>query len=177
MPIGFFTRKWEKEVGERCSMPYAIRSSYKLEPTLTTAVTLQSAWPVPKSSWQRNQWRGQIKWKNWFGKSECPLKLHTPCWEEEGTGIQARLWKEKKIHKAGKTLRFIDFSLPILWVRKLRGRAVTQWASSTARTSPQLSVQYPFLSIRTRKGIGLGEIRWHEVCQWMRFQDEEAKIC
>ena len=85
--------------------------------------------------------------------------------------------KEKKIHKAGKTLSFIYLNLPILWIRKLRGRAVTQPASRTARTRPQFSVRYPSPLRQSQEGIGWGETGWHEVCWWMRFQDKEAKIC
>ena len=62
--------------------------------------------------------------------------------------------KKKKIHKAGKTLNFIYLNLPILWIRKLRGRAVTQPASSTARTRPQFSIQYLSPLWQSQEGIG-----------------------
>lgn len=132
-------RIFHKKVGRtgRWEEQEATRNSYRLEPALTAVATLQSAGPLPKSTQQRNQWKGQIKWKKWSGKSDLPFSLHTLWWEEEGARMQERLWKEKKkIHKAGKTLSFIYLNLPILWIRKLRGRAVTQPASRAARTHP-----------------------------------------
>ena len=49
----------------------------------------------------------------------------------------------KEIHKAGKTLSFICFSLPILGVRKVRDRAVTQPASSEGKTGAEPAPSYP----------------------------------
>lgn len=51
--------------------------------------------------------------------------------------------REGKIHQAGKTVRFTDFSLPILWIRKVRDRTVTQPAGGAARTRPEPAASYP----------------------------------
>lgn len=170
-------RIFHKRVGRRGRREEqeATKNGYRLEAALTAALTLQPAGPPPKSAHQRNQWKGQIKWKKWLGKSDLPFSLHTLCWEGEGARMQARLWKEKKKSiKLERLLRLIYLNLPILWIRKLRGRGV---ASRTARIRPQFSIQYPSLLRQSQEEIGWGETGWHEVCWWMRFQDKEAKIC